>query len=78
MPLSLKQEIVHAPPPQPKPRWKPSKEYWFVNLYCGVGWSEVGFEHEEKLFAVGNCFPTREKAEAAAQAIKELLNKLNQ
>jgi hypothetical protein len=67
-------------PPQPKPRWRPSlgeTSYsidWDGEIVKDGAWEDL--EYENARWAFGNCFPSREKAEAAAQAIKELLMKI--
>ena len=70
-------------PMKMKRRWKPEKEdgkclYYYLHLdyyndfsVMSSGWS--GTPADEFVWSIGNCFPTKEAAESAAQKIKELL-----
>lgn len=60
-------------------RWKPKKgdEYFYVDKDGQVGeYHWVGFWFDNILFDFGNCFRTREEAEAAAERVKEALKKV--
>lgn len=72
---------VHSKPQEPKKRWKPreGESYWFIvsSIFESDlnSWDDDPTDNER--FRIGNCFPTREKAEAAATKVKELLIKLH-
>lgn len=54
-------------------RWKPEKNklYWFINN-CGIISSVPWYDDEadQKVYAVGNCFRTKEEAEFAVEKLK--------
>ena len=59
------------------PKWKPKHGdyYYFIN-YKGMAMRNTWFNsvNEDIMYEFGNCFRTKEEAEAARDKIKELLN----
>lgn len=65
---SCEEAIEAAFPPQPKEEWRPKEgeSYFLISTTGAVeicGWEENSFSDKERL-KFGNCFPTREAAEA--------------
>lgn len=59
-------------------RWKPKKDetYWCIFIYSEIiinsyEWDNDSFD--KKMFDIGNCFPSCEKAKAAAERVKKAL-----
>lgn len=64
------EDITHFIPldPPPLPRWRPrdNEEYWLVNGCGQVEFTYWGDSHSHReRYAIGNCFPSQEAAEAS-------------
>jgi hypothetical protein len=63
-----------------KELWKPKvgESYWIIELYPIKAVNQItsdGFNKDEYLYKIGNCFKTREEAERALEKVKETLLK---
>nr|DAM65302.1 MAG TPA: hypothetical protein [Caudoviricetes sp.] len=64
-----------------KVRWRAEKyeSYYFVRTVFDIGRAtEVGWEEDNDNYNLGNYFRTREQAQAAAEAIKDVLRKFHE
>lgn len=63
-------------------RWKPKvgESYWIIELYPIAVVNQItsdGFNKDEYLYKIGNCFRTKEEAKKALEMVKELLVSLH-
>lgn len=64
---------------EPPIEWRPEgAEFFYIHTTLGVQWcNKPNYPDRDKLFASGNCFPTRELAETQAE-IDKITRRLNQ